>query len=134
MKKITFGVLLFASALANADATQPSDPLSEYANLLKHAAFECKLKKTLYESAMRLNPQEQDKRREEEMACIRANSAKAREGLKTALAAARTEPVRVAVQDLYTNWRAYFGDYDPLSEARYKRSEAALRTEVASQQ
>ncbi|MDG9887169.1 hypothetical protein [Pseudomonas juntendi] len=134
MKKVTFAVLLSASALANADALQPSNPLADYADLLKHAAFECKLKKSLYESAVRLNPQEQDKRRDEEMACIRANSAKARDGFKAALASAMTEPARLAVQDLYTNWRAYFGDYEPLSEARYKRSDAALRTYVASQQ
>lgn len=108
----------------------PTDPVKEYAQLLHHGAFMCKLQQDTYETSRRYQAASQAQDREKAMSCLQEYSEKAQSGLSVAMKAAKTDAVRTAVKNLYTDWKAYFGDFDRVSESRYEHSESALETEL----
>ncbi|WP_395598608.1 hypothetical protein AB4P95_05630 [Pseudomonas sp. A1437] len=108
----------------------PADPVKEYAELLHHGAFMCKVQQDTYDVAKRYQSATQNQDRDKVMSCYQEYSTQAKTGLPAALKAAKNDAVRTALKNLYTDWAAYFGEFDRLSESRYEHSESALETEL----
>lgn len=133
MKKATLA-LLFALVSSVLCAQEPAGKAErDYAGMLQHGAFSCKLKSGLYDAAMSYQSPKQDMARDELMSCIREYADQARSGLPIAVKAAKSEQVKSALKNLYTEWSAYFGKFDSVSESRYERADSALRTELLTE-
>jgi len=128
------GALAMASFGMSVAHAEPADPVKSYAQLLHHGAFMCKLESENYDAAVRYQSAKQGDIGEKVGACIREYSVKAKEGLPVAIKAAKNDAVKTAIKTLYTDWNAYFGEFDRLSESRYERSESALQTELLTSQ
>lgn len=129
MKMVLAAASVLLCGLSSAQAA-PADPVKEYAQMLHHGAFMCKVQQDTYEVAVQYHSDKQGDLSDKLGACIGEYSQKAKEGLPSAVKSAKNEAVRTSLKNLYTEWAAYFGNFDHLSESRYERAESALETEL----